>query len=166
MKHLIAVSLLAFVVIILAAYLTLPESSGAVPPSDPCLIDRLLPLIAQAESSGNPSAMGDDGKSVGLYQIGPGLLHDFNILHRTDYHTADIFDPALNERIARWHLARLNSRLASRGLSENIPCLIYAYNFGWSRLAAAGYAVPASALNHKNLIYRALLRGEWPEVKS
>lgn len=143
------------------AYLTLPRAEGA-PTED--LISRLLPLIRAAESSGYSGALGDDGVSIGLYQIGPGVLRDFNLAQGTDYSPRDLFDPMLNEYIARWHLSRINSRLAERGLGGNIPCLIYAYNYGWGRLRDAGFAVPASALHHPNLIYRALLRGEWPEI--
>lgn len=160
MKCAAALSVLIFAGIGLAAYLTLPEASGSVQDN---LIDRLLPLIRAAESSGYSGALGDDGVSVGLYQIGPGVLQDFNLARGTDYSPRDLFDPLLNEYIARWHLSRLNSRLAERGLSGNIPCLIYAYNYGWGRLAAAGFKVPARALDHPNMIYRSLLRGEWPE---
>lgn len=39
---------------------------------------RLLPAIEQVESSGNPSAIGDGGKAVGLLQIHPVMVTDCN----------------------------------------------------------------------------------------
>lgn len=55
---------------------------------------RLLPAIEHVESSGNPSAIGDGGKAVGLLQIHPVMVKDCNrIVGEARWTMADRLDP-------------------------------------------------------------------------
>jgi len=64
-----------------------------------------LAAIAEAESSFDPKII--NGKAVGLFQITPPVLADYNRLHRTAYQPADLLDPILNTRIAVEHIHRI-----------------------------------------------------------
>lgn len=65
-----------------------------------------LSLIAQIESSGNPSAVNKadhGGKgSRGLYQISEGLRTDYNRLNKASISPAELFNPEVNTQVASW----------------------------------------------------------------
>ncbi len=56
--------------------------------------DRLLSAIIQVESNGDPHAIGDGGRAVGVLQIWPITVADANrILGREEFTLADRLDP-------------------------------------------------------------------------
>lgn len=120
------------------------------------IVDRLLPLVKLAESSGDPEAIGNG--SYGLYQITSVLLDHFNQVCRTEYTVADLFDPAINEEIARWYLGWINSYLTRKGYPNDIPRIIYCFNTGVGKLRENGFQIPAWCLHHPNHIYRKIYR--------
>lgn len=61
-----------------------------------------LSAIEQIESSSNPNAIGDQGHSIGLYQISKGLLTDFNTYHKTDWTHVEMRSPDQAEIVALW----------------------------------------------------------------
>lgn len=74
----------------------------ATPPSD-----ALLEAIIQVESKGNPNAVGDDGKAIGLFQIhqcywADAVEHDSSI--GGSYQ--DCYDPAYARKIVIAYLDR------------------------------------------------------------
>jgi hypothetical protein len=76
----------------------LTEMAAGIPPG-------YLSALAQHESSFNPKAI--TGHAVGLFQITPVVLDDYNASHGTSHARADLFDPVLNTRIAVDHLHRI-----------------------------------------------------------
>jgi len=83
--------------------------------------------IAMIESSNNPKAVAKDG-GVGLYQISPICLKHFNEVHGTRIVRSDLFDTAVNERIARWYFSWLKGTYKF----DDVEAII-AYNGGASR---------------------------------
>ena len=62
-----------------------------------------LNAIAMIESSGNPKAVSHDG-SIGLFQITPVLLMEYNALTRSNVRQAELFRPEVSRKIADWYL--------------------------------------------------------------
>jgi soluble lytic murein transglycosylase-like protein len=58
--------------------------------------------IAKIESSGNPLAIGKGG-DIGLYQITPVLLKDYNNFHSIKYSRLQLFNATINTQIAQWY---------------------------------------------------------------
>lgn len=73
-----------------------------VRPSACCADFIRLSAIEDIESSSNPNAIGDHGRSVGRYQISKGLLADFNTYHKTDWHHVEMRSPDQAEIVALW----------------------------------------------------------------
>lgn len=93
---------------------------------DPALIQKII----DAESSGNPSAVGDAGKSRGLMQLGPDTVKEMGV--------TDPMDPEQNIGGGVGYLKKLFDRFGGdqrKGLA--------AYNFGQGNVAA-GKPYPAS----------------------
>ena len=59
-----------------------------------------LSIIQQIESSGNPKAVSRVG-AIGLYQIMPCVLQEYNQFNKTNYTRSDLFNPQINEQIAK-----------------------------------------------------------------
>jgi hypothetical protein len=76
----------------------LTEMAAGIPPG-------YLSALAQSESSFNPRAV--TGHAVGLFQITPVVLNDYNASRGTGHTRADLFDPVLNTRIAVDHIHRI-----------------------------------------------------------
>lgn len=62
-----------------------------------------LHAIMTIESNGNPNAIGTSGE-VGLYQIMPCVLAEYNTFNKTHLTRQDLFNPLVNEQVARWYL--------------------------------------------------------------
>lgn len=67
-------------------------------------IEQLLPALAQVESGGNPRAVGDGKKAVGLYQIWPIYVADVNRIAGKKYTLADRYDPIESAQMVRIYL--------------------------------------------------------------
>lgn len=94
-----------------------------------------LDRIATIESSNNPDAIGDMGRSVGLYQISQGLLKDFNKAHKTDYYHVEMRSPDQAERVARWAFsAHFPAILRAMGKKVTTERLIVCWNAGCGAL--------------------------------
>ena len=79
-------------------------------PHDPALVAA----VEQVESGGNPRAVGDSGKAVGILQIQPIMVRDVNrILGSQRYSLADRLDP-VKSREMFWVYADHYSPGASR----------------------------------------------------
>jgi soluble lytic murein transglycosylase-like protein len=71
-----------------------------------CLVLSALPMkaglweaVCRVESSGNPHAVGDGGKAVGIAQIHPILVKDVNRFAGTRYTLNDRFNPAKSKEM-------------------------------------------------------------------
>jgi hypothetical protein len=104
-----------------------------------------LAAVAQNESSFNPKAV--TGHAVGLFQITPVVLKDYNAQHGTACTRADLFDPLLNTRIAVEHIHHIID------LYSKIPALkpdwasrrwVELLTLGWN----AGHSAVARVVEH------------------
>ena len=67
--------------------------------------DALIQALCMVESGGNPDAVGDGGKAVGILQIHPIMVRDVNrILGREVFTDEDRWDAGKSRTIARTYL--------------------------------------------------------------
>ena len=113
------------------------------------IISSVLPIIIQAESSGNPNVIGSAGE-IGLYQISPILLKDYNSHLKKNFVKSEyLFRPYVNEMIARWQLNNIINALKKHNLPIDKAHICFGYNSGIGNMIK--YPVPR---RHKNLIYK------------
>ena len=93
--------------------------------------------IMMIESSGNPLAYRKIDDSIGLFQITPIVLKEWNNFHAKEQHTrADLWNPIINRKIADWYMnKRIPQMLKYFGKADTIPNRITAYNAGISYVA-------------------------------
>lgn len=73
------------------------------------LIMTLLPAIAKVESDNNPSAIGDKGAAVGIYQIHPAYVKDVNRIANTNFKLIDRYDVEKSKQMVTtylWHYGK------------------------------------------------------------
>ena len=144
------------------------------------VISYLVPLIIQAESSGNSNA--SDGQSFGLMGIGECVLKDFNAakvpnegfctrkmilrgerIHEENlcyihYFLKDLYIPEKNMEVGTWYLRKIQSWLPAE-YKESKAHIIYCYNSGIGKLCKNNWKIPTWTKNHPNKIYRKIYRG-------
>lgn len=88
--------------------------------------------IMMIESSGNPLAYRKADDSIGLFQITPVVLKEWNNFHPKEQHTrADLWNPVVNKKIADWYInKRIPQMLKYYGKPDTVPNRITAYNAG------------------------------------
>lgn len=90
-----------------------------------------LQVIAQIESSGNPGAIGDKGKALGLYQIHAVVVDEYNRFNKTSYAHKDALDRTISSKVADWYFhERIPQLLKHFKKPINTNNLILAYNAG------------------------------------
>ena len=96
----------------------------------------ILSAIIIIESSGNPLAYNERSKARGLCQITPIVLKEWNNFHAKEKHSeGDLFQPAVNKKIASWYLnKRIPQMLKHYGLQDTVSNRLIAYNWGIGRL--------------------------------
>jgi len=89
-------------------------------PRPPALTDALLDAIRHVESGGDDSAIGDDGRAIGPYQIHRAYFVDACAadpsLRSGTY--ADCFDPAFARRVVVAYLTRYGSGCSASELAR------------------------------------------------
>lgn len=94
-----------------------------------------LRAIAQIESSGNPKAVGDDGNSLGLYQLSFPLIQDYNRLNKKDYTHKDALNPLISRKIALWAFQSYYPYiLKAKGREVSVSALLTCFNAGCGRV--------------------------------
>ncbi len=87
--------------------------------------------IAAIESSGNPRAHNKDDDSRGLYQLRKIVIDDYNQFHSPKIDFDEVWDPAINEQIARWIFEiRIPQYIRHYGLSNDLLTILAIYNWG------------------------------------
>lgn len=79
----------------------LPACASAAPLD----LDRLIPALEQVESAGNPAAVGDKGRALGILQIWDVVIADVNRAKGTTYTHRDALDPVKARAICRAYLS-------------------------------------------------------------
>lgn len=123
--------------------------------------DAQIPSIVQkiilAESSGNPRAVGDHGKSRGLMQIQEGTWR-----RHTTESWSRAFEPALNIEVGTAEIKQIIRTYRARGIEPNAAHIIWAYNTG----TFIKHFIPKTlkgrphpwTVAHPNAIYRSIYR--------
>lgn len=121
--------------------------------------DKLVEAVVQAESGGDPFAVGDNGDSIGLMQISSITMREFNENYINDIRKEpwcettnikfkttmnvirkyDLYDYAINLLVGKWYLMRLHFHYKF----DSIPEILAAYNFGLGNVRK-GKEYPAS----------------------
>lgn len=88
--------------------------------------------IMMIESSGNPMAHNKTDDSIGLFQITPVCLKEWNQYHPgKQYSREDLWNPAINKEIADWYInIRIPQMLKHYHKEDTVPNRITAYNAG------------------------------------
>lgn len=90
-----------------------------------------MAIVAQIESSSQPSAVGDGGKALGLYQLHEAVIIDYNKRHKARYTHRDALKPEIAAKIADWYLNTEIPRLLRHfKLQDTLTNRIWAYNGG------------------------------------
>jgi len=113
-----------------------------------------LEVIKKIESDGDALAYNGRTKCYGLYQISQVCLEDFNQACLAAYTPQDLFDPVINEKIARWYFTRLEELLLYFKIPVSGAYLIAAYNWGignvvrWHKTGALLESLPQETRNY------------------
>lgn len=88
--------------------------------------------IMMIESGGNPNLIEKWG-GIGLYQVTPGTLKEFNNHKGVDWSDSDLLNPSKNTIVANWYLTkRIPQMLRHYHKSVSTKNIIIAYNAGIS----------------------------------
>ena len=68
------------------------------------MIAALIVAMMLVESGGNPNAIGDGGRALGVLQIHAGVVADVNRHHGMNYKHEDALDPVKAKKICRLYL--------------------------------------------------------------
>ena len=113
-------------------------------------VDRLVEALVRTESRGNASAVGDNGKALGILQIHEVMVKDFNRITGNNYRHEDMFDEVKAREVARGVLnfyAKHIEKTTNRKATEKELSFIWNGGGGaWSRVAS-----PMSDTKQKNL---------------
>lgn len=96
-----------------------------------------MSAIAFIESSNRPHICSYLGCQYGrgLYQISEIVLKEYNQFRKTDYKPDDLFNPAVNTKIACWYLTeRIPSMLRAYNHPVTLHNILWAYNAGIGNL--------------------------------
>lgn len=94
-----------------------------------------LSIIATIESSNNPLAYNRNSQAIGLFQITPICLNDYNLCHKTCYELIDLLSPKFNYFVAYWYLnKRIPQMLKAKNIPINLDTILWAYNAGVGRV--------------------------------
>lgn len=97
----------------------------------------LLAAMILIESNGNPRAIGDEGRSVGILQISRVVVADVNRITGTRYKWPDdCFDPAKSVKICTAYLSHYGGKDAS---DQKLARIWVGGPDGNSRASTAGY---------------------------
>lgn len=89
-----------------------------------------LAIIAKIESGGHPEAYNSHSGAVGLYQITPICLKDYNKYHEP-FMLANMYDRSMASTVADWYLnTRIPCLLRSMAIKDTIKNRLFAYNAG------------------------------------
>lgn len=90
------------------------------------------------ESSGNPYAV-SNANAYGLFQIRKIALDDYNQFHKEKYSIDDLFNSAINKKIADWMITvRIPQLLRHYGIEPSKESILQSYNLGTYAYAVNG----------------------------
>ena len=132
------------------------------------IIDDLLPIISEAESTNRDWVISRDG-GYGRYQITAPVLADYNINNKTNYMLMDMLFPQESELVVRWYLDWLNNYLTKYGYKDDNIRILVAYNWGIGNFRKYNFKIPSFFILHRNKVYRNFcqteIRKRWEREK-
>ena len=132
---------LGMVVVVLAFFIITISLLSFICPAQAEDID--IPTIIQIESNGNPNAYNKSSGAIGLMQITPIVLKEYNkegiftqeIKTRRLYSLGDLYVPTINIEIGTWYInERIPQMLKAYNLLDSIDNRLIAYNWGIGNL--------------------------------
>ena len=120
-----------------------------------------MEAIEQIESSGNPNAYNKHSQAIGLFQITPICLKEYNNYNNTTYTQDDLYNPHLNRKIADWYLhKRIPQMLRYYKKQVNYHNVLISYNAGISYVIKRK-SLPVETLKYLDKYRRLLGRAKW-----
>lgn len=114
--------------------------------------DVNMDAIKQIESSGNPLAHNKAEDGRGLFQINPICLKEYNNYHSRQYSSRELFEPAVNTRIAIWYMSiRIPQMLKYYKVKDTVENRLIAWNAGIS--SARKGRIPTTTRNYIKKYY-------------
>jgi len=118
-------------------------------------VDMNLERIKTIESSNDPKAYNAKSGARGLFQVTEVVLHDYNVSHDTRYGIEDLFDGAINEKIAAWYVySEIPHILVHFGIPPVEPFVIAAYNWGVGNVKKWFETLPVETQNYLRKYYK------------
>ena len=116
--------------------------------------NSLLPCIIEIESGGNQNAISPAG-AIGLCQITPIVLAEYNQICKDDLTTKDLFYPDINKKICIFYLRRLKDHYIPKD-KFSIELLLACYNAGPTKMKKLNWDIQKAPLETKNYIKKVL----------
>ncbi len=91
--------------------------------------DTVLAMIVR-ESNGRSQLVHPTSKAMGLLQVKPVVLRDYNHLHKTNVAPEKLLDPEVNLFVGVWHLCRRKDQVRS---ARNLVAIYYSGYRGFLR---------------------------------
>ena len=89
-----------------------------------------LRAVKMIESANLPFVIGREGE-IGLYQITPILLKDYNNYHKIKIPRLALFIPFINSKVAKWYIGkRIPQMIRAKGYKVTVRNILIAYNGG------------------------------------
>jgi glutamate synthase domain-containing protein 1 len=113
-------------------------------------IDRLVEALVRTESRGNASAVGDNGKALGILQIHDVMVQDFNRITGSNYKHADMFNETLSREVARgilnFYSKHIEKTMNRKATEKELGFIWNGGGGSWRRVAS-----PMADTKQKNL---------------
>lgn len=126
----------AFIVtvsILLCALIILLAFAGNAKAQD--IDNKFIDAIAKVESNHTPSAFNARSGAIGIMQITPIVLKEYNLHNRYKYKPEELFDLRVNTIVGSWYLRRIVSHYFTVYKIPDTPDNIcIAYNWGIGNL--------------------------------
>ncbi len=94
-----------------------------------------MSIIAQIESSNNPNAYNKRSGAIGLCQVTPIVLADYDNTYNQKHDVEMLYDKEFNLIVSDWYINfKVPSYLRHYGLKDTIENRLFAYNAGIGRV--------------------------------
>jgi soluble lytic murein transglycosylase-like protein len=98
---------------------------------EPLNVQRIISI----ESSGNPHAYNKGSGAIGLMQITPIVLEEWNQHNKQVALITDLYTPYCNVQIGKWYLNRIENHYCKVwNIPPTIDNILIGYNYGISNL--------------------------------
>lgn len=115
-------------------------------------------IIARIESDNNPHAYNKHSGAIGICQITPIVLREYNHKFHENHRRNELYIKEFNLTVADWYMNdRIPQMLSIYGIEDNIRNRLIAYNWGIGHLSHNTF-LPQETINYINN-YEQLFKG-------